>query len=126
MVQPVQLFELAANQARWLAARQAAVAGNIANVNTTGYGAVDVAPFEEVLANKTAQLATTSPKHFAIAAGANGFGLREERVSISTPSENTVQLENELMKAGEVRRSLELNTAIVKAFHRMMTMTTRP
>ncbi|TIX64762.1 MAG: hypothetical protein E5V30_28550 [Mesorhizobium sp.] len=28
----------------------------------------------------------------------------------------------ELMKAGEVRRSFELNTAIVKAFHSMMMM----
>jgi flagellar basal-body rod protein FlgB len=35
------------------------------------------------------------------------------------PSENTVVLEDELMKAGEVRRTFELNTAIVKAFHRM-------
>jgi flagellar basal-body rod protein FlgB len=33
-----------------------------------------------------------------------------------------VVLEQELMKAGEVRRSFELNTAIVKAFHSMMTM----
>ena len=33
------------------------------------------------------------------------------------PSKNTVVLENELMKAGEVRRAFELNTAIVKAFH---------
>jgi flagellar basal-body rod protein FlgB len=38
------------------------------------------------------------------------------------PSKNTVVVENELMKAGEVRRSFELNTAIVKAFHSMMMM----
>jgi flagellar basal-body rod protein FlgB len=36
------------------------------------------------------------------------------------PSKNTVVLENEMMKAGEVRRAFELNTAIVTAFHSMM------
>ena len=37
MVQPVNLFALASQQAKWLAARQSAVAGNIANINTTGF-----------------------------------------------------------------------------------------
>jgi flagellar basal-body rod protein FlgB len=41
------------------------------------------------------------------------------------PSGNTVVLENELMKAGEISRSFELNTAIVKAFHRMMMTSVR-
>jgi flagellar basal-body rod protein FlgB len=41
------------------------------------------------------------------------------------PSGNSVVLEQELMKSGEVRRSMEMNTAIVKAFHRMLMMTTR-
>ncbi|RUZ98680.1 flagellar basal body rod protein FlgB, partial [Mesorhizobium sp. M7A.F.Ca.US.001.02.1.1] len=38
------------------------------------------------------------------------------------PSKNSVVLEDQLLKAGEVRRSFELNTAIVKAFHSMMMM----
>ena len=41
------------------------------------------------------------------------------------PSDNTVVLEDELMKAGEIRRSFELNTSIVKAFHRMLLMSVR-
>lgn len=41
------------------------------------------------------------------------------------PSGNSVVLEQELVKDGEIRRSFELNTAIVRAFHRMMMMTTR-
>ena len=42
---PVQLFELASQQAHWLSARQVAVAENIANANTPGYKAADVPPF---------------------------------------------------------------------------------
>jgi flagellar basal-body rod protein FlgB len=41
------------------------------------------------------------------------------------PSGNDVTLEGELMKAGEIRRSFELNTAIVKAFHRMIMLSSK-
>ena len=124
MVQPVNLFDLASQQARWLAARQAAVAGNIANVNTPGYGAVDVAPFEQVLDSRSVTLASTSPTHVSFGRGGD-FGLREEEAPALLPSGNSVVMENELMKAGEVRRAFELNTTIVKAFHRMMMMNVR-
>lgn len=124
MVQPVNLFDLASQQAKWLAARQSAIAGNIANVNTPGYGAVDVEPFERMLNARPVTLASTSPSHVSFGAGA-GFGLREEEGPNLLPSGNSVVMEKELMKAGEVRRAFELNTAIVKAFHRMMMMNTR-
>lgn len=125
MVQSVQLFQLAAQQARWLAARQSAVAGNIANANTPGYSSVDIAPFEQVLDNAGSQLATTSPRHISLGGGGQAYALRAESKPSLLPSENTVKLEDELIKSGEVRRAFELNTAIVKAFHRMMTMNTR-
>jgi Flagella basal body rod protein len=43
---PIHLFDLASQQARWLSARQIAVAENIGNANTPGYKAKDVPPFE--------------------------------------------------------------------------------
>lgn len=125
MVQSVQIFQLATQQSRWLAARQSAIAGNIANANTPGYSSVDIAPFEQVLQNSTSQLSTTSPKHIALGGGGQAYALRAESKPSLLPSDNTVQLENELIKSGEVKRAFELNTAIVKAFHRMMTMTAR-
>ena len=45
----VNLFELATKQSQWLSVRQSAIAGNIANVNTPGYHALEVEPFEKVL-----------------------------------------------------------------------------
>lgn len=116
----VNLFELASQQSRWLAVRQAAVAGNVANVNTPGYGAADVEPFARVLDKSSVRLASTDPQHLVGNASADGFKVTHEDTSKSLlPSKNTVVLENELLKAGEIRRSFELNTAIVKAFHRM-------
>jgi flagellar basal-body rod protein FlgB len=51
---------------------------------------------------------------------------RFDREAPMLPSGNTVGLEDELMKAGEVRRGMEINTSVVKSFHRMLMMTARP
>ncbi|MEP9372699.1 flagellar basal body rod protein FlgB [Mesorhizobium sp. KR1-2] len=120
-MQPVNLFNLASQQSEWLSVRQSAIAGNIANVNTPGYGTAEIEPFEKVLDKKRVGLSATQEGHFATGINNAAFTVRNENGKNSVlPSENTVVLENELMKASEVRRSFELNTAIVKAFHRMM------
>ena len=46
----VYLFDLASQQARYLAVRQATIASNVANANTPDYKARDVVPFSEVMA----------------------------------------------------------------------------
>ena len=125
-MQPVNLFALASQQARWLSVRQTAVSSNIANANTPGYGVVDVEPFEAVLNQTRVAMQATHPKHIAVGATADALAVRQVDDSKPLmPSGNTVVLEQELMKSGEVRRSMELNTAIVKAFHRMLMTTTR-
>jgi len=125
-MEPVNLFQLAAQQSQWLAVRQSAVAGNVANVNTPGYLAVDVEPFEKVLDKTGVTMAATRPGHLTGQATEAGFAVRaNERDPSLLPSENSVVLENELLKAGEIRRQFELNTAIVKAFHRMLMQTSK-
>jgi len=125
-MQPVNLFALASQQARWLSVRQTAVSSNIANANTPGYGVVDVEPFEAVLNKTRVAVQATHPKHIAVGATADALAVRQVDDSKPLmPSGNTVVMEQELMKSGEVRRSMEMNTAIVKAFHRMLMMTTR-
>ena len=125
-MQPVNLFHLASQQAEWLSARQAAVAGNIANANTGGYRAVDVEPFEKVLERTGVSLTATQQGHFGTRVTEASFGHQDDdRTTAVLPSENTVVMEQELMKAGEVGRAFEMNTAIVKAFHRMMLMSVK-
>lgn len=124
-MQPVNLFDLATQQARWLSVRQAAVAGNVANVNTPGYRAVDVEPFESVLNNTRVAMQATDASHNQNGVTPASFGLNEADDPKLLPSKNSVVMEDELVKAGEIRRAFELNTAIVKSFHRMMMMTTR-
>lgn len=125
-MQPVNLFDLASQQARWLSVRQTAVSSNIANANTPGYGAVDIEPFEAVLNQSRVAMKSTHARHISAGQTESGFSVRQTNDSTPVmPNGNTVTLETELMKSGEVRRGLELNTAIVKAFHRMLMMTTR-
>src|SRR5690606_15842606 len=114
-MQPVNLFDIASKQAEWLSVRQTAVAGNIANANTPGYVAGDVEPFEKGLDRTPAGMAATQAGHLGGIDKAAFEVHREEPTGAIRPSGNSVVLEEELIKAGEVRRSFELNTAIVKS-----------
>ncbi len=125
-MQPIQLFDLASRQAQWLSVRQNVVAGNIANASTPQYAAKDIKPFESVLQSTGVQMAATQPGHFTQgpeAAQITEVGMLENgEVQISG---NSVSLEEEMMKTGSIKRDYELNTGLVKAFHRMMLMTVR-
>ena len=125
-MEPVNLFNVASQQAQWLAVRQTAVSSNIANANTPGYGAVDVEPFEAILNQKTIAMRATHPRHVSTAGTPEAMAVRQvDDDQAVLPSGNSVVLEKELMKGGEVMRSFQLNTAIVKSFHRMLMTTTR-
>lgn len=124
-MQPVNLFDLATQQAKWLSVRQTTVASNVANINTAGYKALEVEPFENVLNGTRVALRNTNPNHLQFGATNASFSVTSKDDPAVLPSENTVNMEDELSNAGEVRRAFELNTAIVKAFHRMLMTTSR-
>ena len=116
------VFDLAARQASWLLARQSAVAQNVANSSTPGYTAADLQPFEAGLREASLQLAATSPRH--IGTGENQAGYTAGAIAAEETetffSGNDVNLEQEMVKAGEISRAYALNTAIVKAFNAMV------
>ena len=123
---PVFLASLASSQAQWLAARQTTIASNVANANTPGYSARDVTPFSAMLDQTSLSLASTDPRHLDPAAGL----APTQKISKTDSWEvfhsgNSVALEQEMMKAGEVNQSFALNTAIVKAFSRMVSMSAK-
>lgn len=129
-MQPIQLFDLASRQAEWLQARQEVVAGNIANANTPKYRAKDVTPFQAVLDNQNAGMVKTNPAHLSGNEFSASGDVNVEEASLSQEigvqeSGNTVGLEDELSKAGDIKRQYSLNTALVSSFHRMMLMTVK-
>jgi flagellar basal-body rod protein FlgB len=120
-VGPIYLFELASRHAQWLSTRQATIAGNIANADTPGFKARDIEPFTEVLEKTQLAMAATAPRHLATDGAtveAAGVG-RAESWSVKE-SGNSVTLEAELLKAGEVDRDFSLNTNIQKSFYRLL------
>lgn len=124
-MQPIQLFELTSKQAHWLSVRQSVVAGNIANANTPGYASREVAAFQAVLEQTATRMAVTHPGHIQEDAlrGSVHVGKGED-IEVQ-PSGNSVSLPDEMSKTGEIKRMYELNTGMVKAFHRMMLLTVR-
>jgi flagellar basal-body rod protein FlgB len=126
VMESIQLFEVASRQAEWLSVRQSTVSGNIANANTPGFRARDVTPFDAVLQNTNMPMATTNPLHFADAT-TDRYVVESEvnKGSAQQLSGNSVELSDELMKEGMIKRDYDLNTAIVKSFHKMMLMSVR-
>jgi flagellar basal-body rod protein FlgB len=123
---PIHLFDIASQNNQWLSARQAVIAGNIANANTPGYQTLDLQPFEEVLRATSLQMVATKPGHMAPESSTSGGA--ETRIGSTwdiVHSGNSVSMEKELMKAGEVSGAYSLNTSIMKAFHRMMLTSAR-
>ena len=126
-MESIQLFELASRQAEWLSVRQSLVSGNIANANTPGFKAKDVTSFDAVLQNtQTMPMAATNALHF-VDSPTDSYVVNSEASegTAAQLSGNSVELSSELMKEGLIKRDYDLNTAVVKAFNKMMLMAVR-
>lgn len=117
----VSLFDLASRQADWLTSRQAAIASNVANINTPGFKGVDVEPFTAVLNGGGSRLRATHARHAGLGGSVGAARAEIRQIASGAP----VEIEKELIKSGEVQRAYDLNAAIVKSFHKMIMSTVR-
>ena len=105
----------------WLAERQSVTAVNIANTDTPGYRARDIAPFSAVLDGTALTLQTTSPMHMSFGASAvDASGRRATATWGSAHSGNDVSIEKELMTASANSRMMNFDAGIARSFHRML------
>ena len=101
--------------------RQTTVAGNVANANTPGYRAVDIEPFSTVLDTSPLTMSATSGADLSIPqAGRDDFRAVDENPIEQTVSGNTVNLEGEMVKLGDVTRDFNMTANIQRAFHQFM------
>lgn len=115
------LFAIASHRTRWLAARSAALAENVANADTPGFKARDVASFDATLQATGMALAQTSAGHLAPTdAPAGAFELGERRSENVKHSGNTVDLETEMMQLGDTRTMHSMVSGVIAAFNRML------
>lgn len=119
----MDVLTLASRHRDWLAARQTAVATNIANANTPGFKALTVQSFGEAIrsAETGGSVVTSHPRHLAAVDAARAAQIEQnENTGIATHSGNSVDLEAELQAAGSVKREYSLNVSIAKTFRRMV------
>ena len=118
------LFELADQRLKWLGARQQALAQNVANADTPGWKARDVAPFSTVLEGQFALSANapvrTNALHLAgtASSAAGGHAVGGERA----PDGNQVSLDQQLEKIAQTDTQHETVTAIYQKYIGMLRM----
>jgi len=123
MFDQLEIFRLSHGLARFAAARQAAVAQNVANVNTPGYRQVDVPSFAEAHAasllppaDPAAGPRVTRSGHLGPDGGAvvppGPSVVRDARVA---PNGNSVSLEREIVKAAEIRQDHDMALSVYQS-----------
>ncbi|MFV0360857.1 FlgB family protein [Tropicimonas sp.] len=116
MIDRLEVLQMAQALAGNAGARQAMVAQNIANVDTPGYRAVDIAEFSEFLAADTPAAGMRATRKGHAVAPEAGFPQHIAYSGASpAPNGNTVSLEEEMMKIAEIRQQHEMALAIYKS-----------
>jgi flagellar basal-body rod protein FlgB len=107
---PLDVLSLASALAAHAAKRQQVIAENVAHADTPGYRARDIADFAEVLEGGPAFVARqTRPGHMDFGADPRGFEPREMTAfGTETPNGNSVSLEDQMMRAAEVRQEHDM------------------
>ncbi|RMD89262.1 MAG: FlgB family protein [Alphaproteobacteria bacterium] len=114
----VEIFRLASGLARYAGARQAVTAQNIANADTPGYRARDLAPFAEVVDEApVASLKTTRAGHLARPSTGESFSLatRIDATSPASPNGNSVSLDTEMLRAAEIRQQHDMALSVYRS-----------
>jgi flagellar basal-body rod protein FlgB len=120
-VSQLYVLQLASQSAQWLSARQSLIASNVANANTPGYRAVDLQPFSAVLDSTQVTMVTTNPAHMTPTQEEFASARVVESDSPDeTLSGNSVNLEEEMIKLGDVNREYSMGTNIKRAIHQML------
>lgn len=110
----IGLFRLAERRLSWVDQRQAVLAQNIANADTPGYRARDLAPFEASLAAQGLTLARTSSSH--LQGSLASLPGNRERGAGKAPNGNTVSMEEQLGKVADTASTQELVTNLYRKY----------
>ncbi len=117
MYEKMQIFNKATSLAKHAAARQSVIAQNVANADTPGYRARDIASFaQSYKAGESASMRATRVAHLNGAMGAQSNTEPDEvyRPGAMSPNGNSVALESEMMAAAEAKRDHDLALAVYK------------
>jgi flagellar basal-body rod protein FlgB len=123
MLEKIAFFANASQRIEWLTERQRVIAGNVANANTPGYKAQDVAPFESLMIRTpTGTLNLTHERHLA----GTQRGAVESRPDPTAWEEsldgNTVVIEQQTIRANETFEQFNLASQAYKKGKELLTL----
>lgn len=114
MFEKLELTRMAQALAAHAGSRMGIIAQNVANADTPGFKARDIADFASVFESREDNLRITRPSHILPAeriSAARAF----ETGGSEAPNGNTVSLEKEMVKSAEARQEHEMALAIYRA-----------
>ncbi len=114
MFQQPEIMRMAQAMAQHAAQRQNAVAQNVANADTPGYAARDLAPFAEAYAAEGMALRQTRPGHLGAEGSATASMIPRADPGNRSPNGNSVSLESEMVKSVLVKRQHDLALTLYK------------
>lgn len=103
---------------QFISQAQLASSTNVANISTPGYKSIRTPDFQTWVEDHAGTVRAQQTNATATGPGSrSGRALgRNEAIQLSG---NTVSIEEEMQRAGEIRRMHNLNTSVLKSFHRM-------
>lgn len=114
MFEKIELMRMARALGNHASQRQAVVARNIANADTPGFKARDMASFADSYRAAAAPLRATDPRHLQAADWMPATRQTLDKTGVS-PNGNSVSLEEEMVKAAEVKRGHDLSLGIYRS-----------
>ncbi|MFM2043065.1 MAG: putative flagellar basal-body rod protein FlgB [Pseudomonadota bacterium] len=112
------LFRLAGKRMQYLGARHQVVTENVANADTPGFRARDLKPFDfqaAMAATGSVSPLRTDPLHLTGTRADRPFRDQPRPGSFETaPAGNSVVLEEQMMKAAEVRQAYDLAAGVMQ------------
>ncbi|WP_410218791.1 FlgB family protein [Paracoccus sp. (in: a-proteobacteria)] len=117
MFEKIEMLRMARALGHHASQRHVIVARNIANADTPGYRAADMQPFAESYrkASSGGDLRTTQARHLAAPDWSPGAARTMEVAGPVSPNGNSVSLEEEMVRAAELKREHEQSLAIYRS-----------
>jgi flagellar basal-body rod protein FlgB len=114
MAHPVSILDLSSTMARHAATRHSLISQNIANADTPGYKAQDVADFADVMKARAMDLQSGT------STAMTDMMAPTDRAVPGSPNGNTVSLEEELMRSARAQGDHEMAVSIYRTTLSMM------
>ena len=113
MFDSLEIMRMAQSMAVHASTRQSVIAANVANADTPGYRSRDISSFANTYLDQGLELRATRDRHHMPSPAERPVPM-EEAAGRESPNGNSVSLEAEILKAGEVRHQHEMALSIYR------------